>query len=112
MLKTTRDKVLNLLKLYPNTRDNDNLLIAYYMELEYGVTDTFDIARKFSANVYESVRRARQKVMEENPDLRPSKAVYKKRLEKEQKVREEVINSKREAKKVEVEQIGLGMPWQ
>ena len=90
MLNTTRKEVEILLLLYPETRDNDNLLIARYLEHKFGVTDTFEIAKRFKANVYESVRRARQKVMEENPNLRPSKEVYDKRLEKEERVRQEV----------------------
>jgi len=87
---TTRDKVERLLVNYPKTRDNDNLLIAYFMKDEYGMQNTFDIALKFTTNVYESIRRARQKVMEENPALRPSNEVYEARLEKERKVREQM----------------------
>ena len=87
---TTRDKVERLLVNYPQTRDNDNLLIAYFMKSEYGLMTTFEIAQKFTTNVYESIRRARQKVMEENPALRPKSDVYEARLEKERRVREEL----------------------
>ena len=99
---TTRDKVERLLVNYPKTRDNDNLLIAYFMRDEYGVQNTFDIASKFSTNVYESIRRARQKVMEENPALRPKNDVYEARLEKERKMREEM---RKESQKRQDEQL-------
>lgn len=79
-----------LLNQIPQTRENDNLLIAYFLKDEYGIQNTFDLALKTKANVYETIRRTRAKVQEENPMLRPSKEVYEARLNKEQRVREEM----------------------
>lgn len=83
-----REKVEEILKEIPQARENDNLLIAYFMKDEYKLQNTFDIALQFKTNVYESIRRARQKVQEINPTLRPSREVYEARLKKEADVRE------------------------
>lgn len=83
-----REKVEEILKGIPQARENDNLLIAYFMKDEYKLQNTFDIALQFKTNVYESIRRARQKVQETNPLLRPSKEVYEARLKKEAEIRE------------------------
>ena len=83
-----REKVEEILKEIPQARENDNLLIAYFMKDEYKLQNTFDIALQFKTNVYESIRRARQKVQETNPTLRPSREVYEDRLKKEADVRE------------------------
>ena len=85
-----RDKVQELLEQSPPTRENDTLLIAYFIKDVYKMQNTFDIALKFNTNVYESIRRARQKIQELNPALRPPENVYKARLQKETQVREEM----------------------
>ncbi len=85
-----KDRVIRILTEIPQTRENDNLLIAYYLKDEYGIQNTFDLALKTKANVYETVRRTRQKVQEENPLLRPSAEVQKARMYKESVVRDEV----------------------
>lgn len=87
---TTKERVVLLLQKIPQTRENDNLLIAYFLKDEYGIQNTFDLALKTKANVYETIRRTRAKVQEENPSLRPSKEVYQARLNKEKRVREEM----------------------
>lgn len=83
-----RTKVEQILQEIPQARENDNLLIAYFMKDEYKLQNTFDIALQFKTNVYESIRRARQKVQETNPALRPSREVYEARLKKEEETRE------------------------
>lgn len=85
-----KDRVIKLLTEIPQTRENDNLLIAYFIKDEYGIHNMFDLALKTKANVYETIRRTRAKVQEENPLLRPSIEVYKARLSKEKMVREEM----------------------
>lgn len=85
-----KEKVAEILQNIPQTRENDNLLIAYFIKDVYGMQNTFDIALATKKNIYETIRRTRQKVQEDNPLLRPSKEVYEARLEKEKKVREEV----------------------
>lgn len=83
-----RAKVEQILTEIPQARENDNLLIAYFIKDEFKLQNTFDIALQFKTNVYESIRRARQKVQETNPLLRPSKDVYEARLKKEAEIRE------------------------
>jgi hypothetical protein len=83
-----RAKVEQILTEIPQARENDNLLIAYFIKDEFKLQNTFDIALQFKTNVYESIRRARQKVQETNPLLRPSKEVYEARLKKEAEIRE------------------------
>lgn len=91
---TTIEKVKQLLETIPQTRANDNLLIAYFMKDVYKVQNTFDIALKFNVNVYETIRRARQKAQELDPALRPSDEVYQNRLKKEKEVREQMRQMK------------------
>ncbi len=86
----TKDKVIQLLETIPQCRENDNLLIAYFLKDVYGIQNTFDLALKTKANVYETIRRTRAKIQEENPMLRPSKDVYEARMNKEKAVREEM----------------------
>lgn len=85
-----RTKVEQILSEIPQARENDNLLIAYVIKDIYHIQNTFDIAlsKEIKGNVYESIRRARQKAQETNPMLRPSKEVYDARLRKEQEIRE------------------------
>lgn len=85
-----KDKVEQLLNEIPQTRENDNLLIAYFIRDVYGLENTFDIALYTKNNIYESVRRSRAKLQETNPLLRPNNDVYQARLEKEKQVRNEV----------------------
>lgn len=89
---TTREKVEQLLTEIPQTRGDDRLLIAYFLKDVYKVQNTFDIAlnKNIKGNVYESIRRARQKAQETNPALRPADDIYKARLINETKVREEM----------------------
>ena len=84
------DRVQILLEKEPKTRENDNLLIAYFLKDEYGLSNTFDVALNIKGNIYESIRRARQKIQETNPMLRPSEEIYKARMEQERRVREEM----------------------
>lgn len=85
-----KDRVTLLLEKKPKTRGDDSLLIAYFIKQEYGLTDTFEIAKKVNGNLYESIRRARQKVQETNPLLMPEEKIVKGRLKKERKVRRSV----------------------
>ena len=85
-----KDKIIELLERIPRTRDNDNLLIAYYIKEVYGLQNTFDIALHTNKNLYETVRRTRQRVQEENPMLRGQEETIKARANKETLVREEM----------------------
>lgn len=85
-----KDKIIEILTTIPRTRENDNLLIAYYIKDVYGLQNTFDIALFTKNNLYETVRRTRAKIQEENPTLRPSEETFIARRNKEQQIREEM----------------------
>lgn len=85
-----KDKVIQLLEEIPQTRENDNLLIAHYIKDVYNLQNTFDIALYTKNNLYESIRRTRAKVQEENPHLRPDIDVTIARANKETFVRDEM----------------------
>lgn len=89
-MKTYKEVILKYLNDIPQTRENDNLLIAYCVKEVMGLQNLFDIALQTKSNVFETIRRQRAKIQEENPTLRPSEEVYKARLVKETKVREEM----------------------
>lgn len=74
----------------PATRENDNLLIAYVLKDQYGLSNTFDVALMTNANLYESIGRARRKLMERNPSLRPSLNITEARMKKEAEYRKEM----------------------
>lgn len=80
--------VQQLLIDYPETRDNDNLLIAMILKEKFGTTDIKIIADKTKKNYCESIRRSRQKLQQQNPLLRGSKPVRVARLLKEAEVKE------------------------
>ena len=85
-----KQKVIELLERIPQCRDNDNLLIAYYIKDVYGLQNTFDIALYTKNNLYETIRRTRAKVQEENPLLRGSQETTIARANKEVLVRQEM----------------------
>lgn len=90
-MKTIKELVSKYLQQVPQTRNNDNLLIAYVVRDMYDLQNTFDIALKTTNNIYESIRRERAKIQNElNPLLQADESVRTARLGKEQRVREEM----------------------
>lgn len=86
-----RDLVRRILVNVPETRADDNLLIAHFMRIKYKETDLFRLAEILRRkNVFESCRRNRQKIQETDPTLRPEGEVLRARDLKEQEVREEM----------------------
>lgn len=88
---TINEKVLDLLIEVPQTRDSDRLLIARVIQDMYGLTNTFDImlCKDIKGNIYETIRRCRQDIQADNPNLWPSDPVRRARLEKELQMRSE-----------------------
>lgn len=75
--KKTKDKVKALLEKHPHLRDNDNRLIAtvYYQESSANLlkVTALDFLHDFADGKYtspESIRRCRQKLQEDYPELR------------------------------------------
>lgn len=97
--KTTKDKVKSLLVDYPHLRDSDERLIATYWMKEAGSKDALDsmtatqFLMNFVSGAYtnpESIRRVRQKIQEDNEQLRGKS--YHKRQKLESNVRSEIRN--------------------
>ena len=89
MLKDKKDQVEYILKNYPQTRSDDFLLILYVYGVFYGITkaDSFsDIMRNHNTRKlpsFETIRRCRQKVTENNPDLRGDRKTEQARYQKQ-----------------------------
>ena len=86
-----KDKVRSILELVPSTRDNDSELISIFWEQELGHEMINLSAERFltmfaSSNVLtgaESIRRARQRIQEQNEELRGIKYQVRKVLAEE-----------------------------
>jgi len=95
--KQLQDKVEVILSTYPQSRDNDNLLIStvWYSEIEDKNIRTAIFLRKIANGELtstESICRVRRKVQEQNPHLRGER--WKLRHEKADEVRREVSESR------------------
>lgn len=98
MARETASIVNELLRQFPKTRDNDFLLVLRTWILELGPSATEEMKQCFRTllNAYEhkaisnfeSVRRSRQKLQEENPELRGQK--YHARQEQAELFRKEI----------------------
>jgi hypothetical protein len=86
-----KDKVKSILELVPSTRDNDSELISIFWEQELGHEMINLSAERFltmfaHSNVLtnaETIRRTRQKIQEQNEDLRGLKFKVRKVLAEE-----------------------------
>lgn len=86
-----KDKVKSILELVPSTRDNDSELISIFWEQELGHEMINLSAERFltmfaHSNVLtnaETIRRTRQKIQEQNEDLRGLKFQVRKVLAEE-----------------------------
>lgn len=84
-LTTIKPKVEYLLRMYPRLRDDDFLLVGMVYHEYYGIG--YDIGflevmkkhKELDLPSFETIRRTRQKVQEENPALESSKAKKKER---------------------------------
>lgn len=90
ILNSTKHLVERILTDVPETRNNDNLLIAHYFHTKYNTTDILKIAKFTSHNEFESVRRMRQKIQEHNPTLRGNELVKRKRAKAEEEYRDAI----------------------
>lgn len=93
-----KDKVKVLLIKFPHLKDNDNKLLAYFWfyqagEGEIKSSSAQDFLRKLSDGqlaTSESIRRVRQKLQEEHPELRGLS--YKARKREAVEVKQEIKN--------------------
>ena len=87
-MKVERKKVIeDILRDFPETRDNDNELIFRYLKT-MGMPTDYNYLRHYKVNIAESIRRTRQKIQERNPLLKASEPVQLNRLNIERTVRE------------------------
>lgn len=99
-LTTIKDKVEILLKNQPHLRDDDNKLISnfYYFEIgrqtiqEMSAMDFLSILSKGHLTPPESIRRCRQKLQEENPELRGGS--FKERQKRGSEMRSQINQTK------------------
>jgi len=78
------DKIKTLLELYPELRDSDQLLYWDLLERKQLARNGFISKQDFlNAPAFESVSRARRKVVENHPELGASKSVQSGRDKKE-----------------------------
>ena len=92
-IESVADTVRDILELYPATRDNDNILY-YYVIKEHCDINGIDIdimsvtaflfhMREYGFPPFETVRRARQKIQHDHPELASSKYIQKIRKQEE-----------------------------
>lgn len=85
MLKQMKPNIEYLLKKYPCLRDDDFLLIGMVYHTYFGISyedgflDVMKRHKDLGLPSFETIRRTRQKVQEENPMLESSKAKKKER---------------------------------
>lgn len=98
-LKTAKEYVIHFLRTKPHTRDDDQKLIANIWSEQVGGMKTltnisaFEFLKLFSENRLfspESIRRARQKIQEEFPELRGT--TYVSRQEHSKEIRYQIKN--------------------
>ncbi len=89
---TINDKVLALLKKHPHLRDSDEKLTAnIWLNESRGVTTAFDLLNLYAnggLSNAESIRRCRQKIQRENPELRGN--TYEKRHANQTKIKKQL----------------------
>ena len=81
-MKTLTEKVHWMLTMYPDTRDDDRLLIyKIYKEYYHISHQTFlEVLRMEGLPSFESIRRCRQKIQEEDETLRGTKRTQERRI--------------------------------
>lgn len=96
-IKSIKEKVKALLEKNPHLRDNDFKLISNYYFFEVGPSIKDMSAMQFlemfasgKLSHSESIRRARQKIQEDNPSLRGKS--YNPRKDYSEEVRKEIKN--------------------
>lgn len=103
-LKTTHDIVMEVLKAQPMTRNSDNQL-CYWVYKVVGKRNGIDIdsmsmprfllhMKEYNMPAFETIRRARQKIQAEHPELCGDKTVEGQRLLNEEVFREYARKSK------------------
>ena len=85
MPKTMHNKVMEVLMDTPRARSSDRLLISEIYKRYYGIcNEPFHVVMSMSdLPSFETIRRCRQKIQEENEELRAVKPVEEARINKQ-----------------------------
>ena len=85
-LKTLTRKVWYILERYPEARSSDRKLIELLYNKFYGMWDQplYIVLRNGDLPSFESIRRCRQKIQEENEDMRAESPVEDVRIAKQE----------------------------
>lgn len=92
-LKKIETNVLAVMLKYPESRGNDFVLYAMYIKenrselKDVGLIYALMEAKKLGMPSYESITRARRKIQQHNPQLRPPEKTAAARQEKEKQFR-------------------------
>ena len=93
-IKRIEEKVIDILQAYPDSRSNDFVLYARYIQLcnpelaEVGLVYALMEAKRLKMPNYESVTRCRRKIQETHPELRAPRNISGKRAAREELFRE------------------------
>jgi hypothetical protein len=69
-MNVTKELVLKLLEQYPQTRDNDNLLMSMIWRRESNLFNFFHRLESGKLTPAETIRRCRQRLQLDHPELR------------------------------------------
>lgn len=96
MIKKVKAKVENMLCKYPETRNNDMVLIFKLYKKYYGITkktlllDVLKLIYNNELPCFESIRRTRQKIQEEG-NYRPRRDIKNYRIQKRLSVKDQIV---------------------
>jgi hypothetical protein len=87
-MNVTKELVRQLLEQYPQTRDNDNLLMSMIWRKESNLFNFFHRLESGKLTPAETIRRCRQSLQKANPELRGK--MYDLRQKHQAKVKKEL----------------------
>jgi hypothetical protein len=87
-MNVTKELVLKLLEQYPQTRDNDNLLMSMIWRRESNLFNFFHRLESGKLTPAETIRRCRQRLQLDDPELRG--ATYELRQKHQAKVKKDL----------------------
>jgi hypothetical protein len=87
-MNVTKELVRQLLEQYPQTRDNDNLLMSLIWRKESNLFNFFSRLESGKLTPAETIRRCRQRLQLDHPELRGT--MYELRQKHQSKVKKEL----------------------
>jgi hypothetical protein len=87
-MNVTKELVRQLLEQYPQTRDNDNLLMSLIWRKESNLLNFFHRLESGKLTPAETIRRCRQRLQLDHPELRGT--MYELRQKHQAKVKKEL----------------------